>query len=283
MSATPPDEQYHSALHYPTAELVSIFNQSFEGYLMPAQLEPAGFERLFRAVDLDPATSFVCERGGAPAGLVLVSRRGWTSRIAAMGVVKAYRRHGIGRRMMERAIADARARADRALMLEVIEQNTAAVALYTGLGFGEKRRLLGFQWPGGAAARAEDALTEVDPLAVARAVVADGAEDLPWQLAGETLATATPPARGFTLDGKAYALISEPTATMVRLQALVVARGARRHGIGRRMLAALAAAFPQRTWQISPLVPEGELTSFLLSCGWQLQPLSQIELRMRLR
>ncbi|HMO57772.1 MAG TPA: GNAT family N-acetyltransferase [Roseiflexaceae bacterium] len=265
---------------YSVAELATIFNQSFEGYIMPAHIDAATFDETFRAVDVDHTVSFVCEQNGMPVGLLLVSRRGWSARISAMGVVAVARRQGIGRLMMQRAIEEARQRSDRVLLLEVIEQNMAAVKLYHELGFETIRRLHGFQQR--SATPLARPLVEIDPLVVVRQVIAEGDPDLPWQLAGETLRTSAPPMRGFMLDETAFALISNPEDDPIRLQALVVAREARRCGMGRLMLAALAAAYPGRAWQISPLVPEGPITDFVTACGWQPHPITQLELRMTL-
>ena len=75
---------------------------------------------------------------------------------------------------MRDAIADARARGDHALLLEVIEQNTPAVKLYTSLGFRLVRRLVGYRWEPGAARRMPGRVREIDPLELARVVHREG-------------------------------------------------------------------------------------------------------------
>jgi ribosomal-protein-alanine N-acetyltransferase len=49
----------------------------------------------------------------------------------------AHRRGGLGRRLLERAIEEGRARGARAALLEVRRSNAAAQSLYRALGFVE--------------------------------------------------------------------------------------------------------------------------------------------------
>ena len=51
---------------------------------------------------------------GTPAGVVLMARRGWTSRVAAMAVVPEFRRQRAGRALMEHVLAEAKQRGDAA-------------------------------------------------------------------------------------------------------------------------------------------------------------------------
>jgi ribosomal protein S18 acetylase RimI-like enzyme len=65
---------------------------------------------------------------------------GWAQAIThvgtfGMGVDAAYRRRGIGRRLIEAAIAKARARGITRIQLEVRADNAAAIALYRSTGF----------------------------------------------------------------------------------------------------------------------------------------------------
>ena len=63
--------------------------------------------------------------------------------ILDLGVSAAYRRRGIGKRLLDQAMAIARERAARQLFLEVRRGNAAAVALYRAGGLsqvGERKR-----------------------------------------------------------------------------------------------------------------------------------------------
>ena len=255
------------------ADLAAIFARAFEGYFVRIPDDPAAFERRVAGEAIDLGASRLALVDGDVAGLILVARRGDASRIAGLGVNAPWRRHGIGRELSQAAIDDARARGDRAVLLEVIEHNTAAAELYRGLGFQVRRRLVGYV--GQTTSPGADALMEVEPSEVARAVAVHGEPDLPWQLDADTLRAALPPARGLTLGGRAYALVGPPGV----LRALVVARPLRRQGWGTRLLAALPAA----SWTIPPIVPDGLAAEFLAHAGFARHELTQLELELTLR
>jgi ribosomal protein S18 acetylase RimI-like enzyme len=77
----------------------------------------------------------------------MIARRGWTSRLAAMGITSNARSSGVGTWAMEQLIEEAKARGEKEMVLEVIEQNTAGVKLY------EKSRLSKIQAVGGIQTR----------------------------------------------------------------------------------------------------------------------------------
>lgn len=266
-----------------TAEVVDALNRAFEGYLLPVRFTDDAFERRFRGEHLDRLASRVYHAGGEPAGVVLVTRRGWTSRIGAMGVATPLRGKGVGRRMLQAALDDARARGDRAVLLEVFEQNESAVRLYERLGFRATRRLVGYRWaPGEAAVETVDVVEETDPSELARVAAREAEPGLPWQLAPETLAAAGHPSRAYRLQDAAYALVANPDAETLSLLSLVVPREHRRRGWGTRMLRALAAALPGRPWSIGQVVPDSLAPGFFVHAGWSRLPLNQFEMRIDL-
>jgi ribosomal protein S18 acetylase RimI-like enzyme len=259
----------------------------FEDYVVPIRTTPEGWERRFRSEHLDPWASRVWFHGDRYAAVLFITRRGWTSRVGGMAVAKALRGSGLGKRVMREAIDDARTRGDHALLLEVIEQNPPAVNLYTSLGFRPVRRLVGWRRAAPEAADAvsvdaDEALREIDPFDFARVAHREGEEGLPWMLAPETFSAATLPARAFSLDGRAFALVGNPQAETPALSALVVPRAERRRGWGTRMLRALAAAFPGRPWQVVAIVPEDLAAGCFLRAGWERAPISQFEMRLDL-
>jgi ribosomal protein S18 acetylase RimI-like enzyme len=264
------------------AQAAAAMQHCFEGYLVPVRPTPESWERRFRGEHLDPWASRVYERNGEPVAVLFITRRGWTSRVGGMAVAKDARRGGLGRRVMRDAVADAKARGDRVLLLEVIEQNTTAVRLYKSLGFRMVRRLVGYRREPQPAEGEVDALREIDPLEFARAAHREADAELPWMIAPETMAAATAPARAFTLEDHAYALIANAEAETLTLTAIVVPRADRRHGWGTRMLRALAAAFPGRVWQAVALIPENMAPGFFEHAGWERQGISQLEMRLEL-
>src|SRR5215213_1723963 len=119
-----------------TASLVAdALTRSFEGYVMPVDVSAQAYERRFRPESLDPFASRVYSREARPVAVLLVARRGWTSRIAAMAVAPEVRGKGVGKQIMQGAIREAVSRGDHSVLLEVIEHNTPALNLYKGLGF----------------------------------------------------------------------------------------------------------------------------------------------------
>jgi ribosomal protein S18 acetylase RimI-like enzyme len=281
-TAAPPRLTSRPVAECTSAEVAAALGRAFAGYIVPLNFTAEAYERRFRAEDLDPYASRVyewegAEREGVAAGVMLIARRGWSSRIAAMGLAPELRGGGVGRRLLGETIAEARARGERAMMLEVIEGNAPAVALYTKLGFRPRRRLVGYRWEV-QIPEPSDPLEEIDPLDFARAVAREGEPDLPWMLTAETLAAFATPSRAYRLDDRAYAMISDPAAERLALTALVVARDHRRQGWGSRLLSALCETFPGRPWAISPIVPEGLAAGFFARLGWERQPLCQWEM-----
>src|SRR5215210_174237 len=127
-----------------SAQVATALTKAFEGYVMSVNVNARGYEHRFRPEAVDPFASYVYFKETRPIGVVLVARRGWTSRIAAMAVAPEARGKGLGKRIMQGVIDEAAERGDRSVLLEVFEHNTPAVNLYEGLGFKPLRRLVGY-------------------------------------------------------------------------------------------------------------------------------------------
>jgi ribosomal protein S18 acetylase RimI-like enzyme len=273
------DISYRPVADCNAAQVADALTRCFEGYVMPVNVSPQGYERRFRPENVDPFASYAYFRENVPVSVILVARRGWTSRVAAMAVAPEARGRGLGKRVMQGVIGEAVARGDRSILLEVFEHNTPAVNLYKGLGFEPLRRLVGYHHdPGGAAPRIAHTLSELDPLDFARVVASEGESGLPWMLAAETLSGAVAPARAYHLDHRAYALIGDPGENTILLTALVVPRGDRRNGWATRLMMALYAEYPDKAWSIPQIVPEDLAPQFFTRCGWELQDTKQLEM-----
>lgn len=280
--ADPEDVVARPLAEVTSARAAAAMQHCFEGYIVPVRTTPESWERRFRGEHLDPFASRIYERGGEAVAVLFICRRGWTSRVGGMAVAADARGGGLGRRVMGDAIDQARARGDRALLLEVIRQNTPAVKLYKSLGFRVTRRLVGYRWAPAALQGPAGALREIDPLALARVAGREGEPELPWMLEAETLSAATAPARAFALEDRAFALILNPDAETLTVSALVVPRAHRRQGWGTRMLRALAAAFPGKPMQAVAIVPDDLAPEFFARAAWERQGISQFEMRLEL-
>jgi ribosomal protein S18 acetylase RimI-like enzyme len=266
-----------------SSEVTTAIVRCFEGYLVPMRLTPERWEARSRAENLDPTASKVYYSEEAPAAVAMIARRGWTSRLAAMAVAPDFRTRGVGKYVMKIALEEAVLRKDHAMILEVFEQNPAAVSLYTGLGFRPMRRLVGYDFnPQGPGLPPSDSerLQEIDPLIVARLVAKEGEPDLPWMLMPETLAAATLPAQALHLQEIAFAIIADPDAEKIVVRALLVRKAHRRLGWGSRMLTALEARFADRPLSIQALVPENMAPGLFRRPGWERQKLNQFEMKI---
>lgn len=89
----------------------------------------------------DPVFGFIARESGNPRGLpggfVLARLAAGEAEILTLAVARSARRRGIGRRLMEQVLRHLHRERAEALFLEVDSANTAALALYRGLGFHE--------------------------------------------------------------------------------------------------------------------------------------------------
>jgi ribosomal protein S18 acetylase RimI-like enzyme len=251
-----------------------LFNRGFSDYIIPTQLDDASWVSFIVHEGIDTNASQVLLMGSKQIGIALISRRGWSSRIAAMSIVPEARGAGAGRWLMEQLIGQAHDRGERTMVLEVIEANLPALHLYQNMGFMPVRRLFGYEASG--LIPGSSTLEEIDPARVARLVTMFGLDDLPWQLSGESLVQDGRPVIGYQA-GEAYAQVLATGQDRVVLRALIVPPAARRQGHAGRLLAALAARYPERLWFVPALCPE-ELDGWFSDHGFTRSDLSQRQL-----
>ena len=103
---------FKPALSFSIPEIAALFTRGFEGYFVPVQMTDAALQTMIRRDGVDLAESRVLIKDNEPIGVALIARRGWTSRLAAMGIVSHARIGGAGTWAMEQLIAQARARAE---------------------------------------------------------------------------------------------------------------------------------------------------------------------------
>ena len=253
-------------------DLVQTLNRGFEGYLVPIHLNVSQFLDMVRKDSIDLTASRVLFVDGKPEGVALIARRGWMSRLAAMGISTELRGNGAGSWLMEKLIHQARERGDHEMTLEVIEQNDAAVHLYQKFGFQTMRRLVGFIRR--EAIELEDyELNEIDLREMGALVSQFGLRDLPWQISGETIAQMTPPVRAYR-NGHSYAAISNPHMDHVVIWSVLVEPQERGQNLGSRVLKQVIAQFTGRTWHVPAIYPE-EMSGMFVRANFELEELSQ--------
>jgi GNAT superfamily N-acetyltransferase len=267
------------ASDYPMPDLLNYLNLGFESYLVPVNFNITQFLTMLRKDSVDLTSSRVLLVDDRPSGVALIARRGWNSRLAAMGIEKESRGKGLGTWFMDQLIQDARERDDHEMMLEVIEQNEAAVRLYKKHGFQIIRRLIGLvnkdvqQEP-------KIELEEIDLREMGRLILQYGLPDLPWQLSGESVAVLHPPACAYK-NGQAYIAISDPDTNDVVIHSLLVEPDARGNGLAVELLKHVLAKHTGRTWHVPAIWPE-ELGVIFERAGFQRESLSQWQMRLRL-
>jgi len=276
------------ALEFDLSFLADVFNRGFEGYFVTVAESPEALAARLRYDTIDLALSQVALDDDRAVGIVYVSVRGWQCRIAGMGVAVEARRRGVGRRLMEAVITHCREVGFGRIVLEVIEQNDPAVALYRSLGFETLRRLVGYElaetFPELTEQGRRDAaaLASVDPREVGRQIARETDPDLPWQLAPQTFGARGPELSGAQLHGKAFALFSEPASGSIALEALLVPRADRRSGWGSRLVRALASRHKGRAWSIPARVPEDLAAPFFSRLGFRGTSITQLEMDLPL-
>jgi GNAT superfamily N-acetyltransferase len=227
---------------------------------------------MIRRDGIDLTTSRVLMKDDEPIGIAFIARRGWTSRLAAMGITTNARNGGAGTWVMEHLIDEAKSRGEKEMVLEVIEQNTAGVKLYEKVGFKKIRRLVGYKLEN-PQVEPQAEIEEIDIRELARMVTYHGMRDLPWQLSGTTIMQHTPPSHAFRLND-AYCLISNPEATDIAIQSVLVKARSRGAGLSAVLMRALFAKFPNKVWHVSPIYPE-EMGFIFEHVGMTRESLSQ--------
>lgn len=274
--------EFRPAIEFGYAYLADAFTRGFEKYVVPMHADAAMLELRARSESWDLNTSFVAFHANEFAGILCTARRGWCTRVAAMGVALPMRGRHIGQAMMRHCVAQARKRGDAELLLEVIDSNVAAIRLYESAGFQRLRRLVGFE---SVPARAGDDaldLVEIDPAEFAAVAQREYEPQVPWQMRPQTLINYTRPYRGFTLEGRAFVLIGDPAGARVALRGIAVPDAERRRRYGSRILRALAAKYPNRIWAIGPIVPAGLADDFFVANGFTRTALAQWEMHLPL-
>jgi len=267
------------ASDYPLPDLLNVLELGFEGYFVPIHFNLNQFLNMVRRDSIDLTASRVVHADGQPAGVALIARRGWTSRLAAMGIAPQFRNRKVGTWLMDKLIHDARDRSDREMVLEVIEQNESAVYLYKKFGFQVVRRLIGLIHHN-PQMKSNARLQEIDLREMGKLILQYGLSDLPWQLCGEAVASMSPPVRAYK-SGQAYMVISNPAAQDVVIHSLLVEPVARGNGHALELLNHVIGLHEGKTWHVPAIWPE-EFGIIFERAGFEREALSQWQMSLRL-
>jgi GNAT superfamily N-acetyltransferase len=192
--------ELRSAAELSDAALAALFTAAYEGYHVPFVVDEHAVRALTETCDLDRGASRIAVRNGAPIGLANLGLRGADAWIGGVGVVPPERRGGTGRALMRAVHEEARSRGAERVWLEVIVENTGAVALYEQLGYEHVRELE--VWSLALGAEAAPAPARVD-VAEAHAWIREHRTTRePWQRDDPVLAK-TDGAQGLLVDGAA--------------------------------------------------------------------------------
>ncbi|MBL8100367.1 MAG: GNAT family N-acetyltransferase [Anaerolineales bacterium] len=259
--------------------LADLMTRSFEGYFVPINITESALLTMLKRDSIDLTSSRVMMKEDQPIGIALIARRGWTSRLAAMGILSEGRNQSLGTQTMHKLIEEAKERQDKEMILEVIEQNTAGVKLYEKVGFKKVRRLVGYKLENPQVESNEE-LKEIDIRELARLVTYHGLKDLPWQLSGTTMMQHTPPSRAFKLND-AYCLISNPDANDVVIWSVLVKSRSRGAGLSNVMIKTLFKKFQNKIWHVPAIFPE-EMSFIFEQVGMQRENISQWQMSLNL-
>ncbi|ACT00182.1 GNAT family N-acetyltransferase [Paenibacillus sp. JDR-2] len=130
----------------PVKEISELWNQSFEGYFVPAALPLERFVGRAASEGLSLEYSLACYVDGEAAGLVMNGFREYDGRKLAWNggtaIKPAFRGKGIGKALMLRNLQLYEELSVDQANLEAISQNTNAIRLYEAIGYKQIDRLL---------------------------------------------------------------------------------------------------------------------------------------------
>ena len=174
------------------ADQAKTFTEAFAGYVGGSfEMDAAGLARFISLQGADICHSRFVRTAEGLAGFAYVNRTADISRIGGMGVVPEARRSGVARHLLRHLIEEAQSRGDQAMILEVIEQNPAAHALYASEGFQEVDHLGSWRRPAGPTGwEPSEALRDVPLIQVSQLPSALEYPNIPWPISRHAMTKA---------------------------------------------------------------------------------------------
>ncbi|HEV7765363.1 MAG TPA: GNAT family N-acetyltransferase [Thermoanaerobaculia bacterium] len=237
-------------------EIHRAFLEAFSDYVVPMHPSAEALREMFTRRGWAPELSsgvFEAER------LVAFTLNGFDDGVGydtGSGVIPTHRRRGLARQTMEHSIELLRVAGAQRYVLEVLEANVGAAALYRGMGFRKTRGLDCWTWSG-------DGSEHTKAAAAAAALQTFWDVQPSWQNSTASLMRARD--RFVTIgDDDGYAIVFPSTGDLPQL---AVKHEARRNGIGRRLLES-AFAIAEKPLRIINVDSRDEgITAFLEAVG----------------
>lgn len=133
----------------PLERIRMAFIDAFSDYEVKISMPMEKFQGMIRTRDLDLPQSIGCFKGYFLVGFILVGSRHRFDRTfwydGGTGIIQESRRQGIGTLMLQNLLGRMKPQGISGFMLEVLEHNAPAIALYTKHGFTIQRRLRCFR------------------------------------------------------------------------------------------------------------------------------------------
>src|SRR6266852_1379392 len=249
--------------------MTEAFNDAFSDYDIPAKYTTDYLTNLVIRRGYRPDLAVCAFDGERLVGFVFNGLDGDAAYNSGTGVVISHRRRGIARQLMEQSI---RTLPVKKYILEAIETNERAAALYRDLGFIETRRLQCWAYT----ASARTSMSELANADLDR--IRSWCDVAPtWQNDVRSIRRAREPYN--VLGNEESAAVMFPSNADVAI--LAVDPSARRRGHGRRLLDALAtrANLPLRIINVDDR--DAGIAAFLEQCGAR-RTVRQIEMVKRL-
>lgn len=254
------------------SEQAAVFNRAFAGYLAGWQdLDAAGLARFIRGQGIDLCYSRFARANGQVAGFGYINRTGDVSRLAGMGVVPEARRTGTSGFLVSELLAEAKSRSDAAMVLEVFEQNTHALALYRRHNFRELTRLFGWRKVASHANPTGD-LQKISLLAANEIKSKCEFPEIPWQVSRHVVLTLAD-ASAYQIDNTCV-VIANPINSPVRIFALLGDESR-----FKEVLSAVMAKFADQEFWAPAIFPERLGEQVFQPLGFAREPLNQILMR----
>jgi len=216
----------------PFDTLAAAFNDAFSDYAVPMKMTGEQLAQMQTRRGYVAEASLGAYDGDRLVGFVLTGIDGDRAYNSGTGVSVSHRREGVARQLMEGVIDRLRDRGMTSYVLEVIETNERAAALYRGVGLTERRRFQCWTYTATGRVTAKE-LANADLAEIASHADVEPA----WQNSLPSIRRAPEP--HVVLGDERAAVVFFPRSGDLPL--LTVRRDARRQKLATQLLAAAAS------------------------------------------